>query len=416
MGAPVLSRDAQATRAYLTSKPQYYALVNLALASLAYTDEFAPTAYLPPHDVLVTGDLQNAVGALPALPMPPGSSNSTLAGSWSVVWGPAYPTDYSNLMYVATYNDAASTPANAPVFAVLAIRGTDTNLGDDPLGLLNQLTQDMDAGTLVDWTKACTESSCPASDPLVVRPKIASGTCKGLHKLLGLKPASSVPGAGTTITSFLTQLLASNPGLPVVVTGHSLGACQASVMSPYLQQALSMPATQVVPTLFAPPTAGNGQFASTVLDALPLMNAWANALDLVPMAYSNLAGMNNLWQAYTFADSTEQGPQRPSELNPLYDTLLAIGKLGYHYTQPTTGFVSLSPSPLALPSQAAMTAFLGALSSSQPWNSWLAQLMWQHFPPAYAQLISATYNATTVAPYPLPKAPQNTNPRLGTSA
>jgi hypothetical protein len=413
MTAAALSKDAQQVQACLTATPQYYGLVNLALASLAYTDEFGPKAYLPPNQVMVVNDLSAAIAAQPQLPMP-GSTTATLAGSWQVVWGPAYPeNDYSNLMYVATYTDANSTPANAPVFAVVSIRGTDTNLGDDPAGLLNQIVQDMAADVLANWTDTVNGNCLIAVDPLVKKPRIARGTCKGLQKLLGLTPVNA-PGNGTTLVQFLTTLLTDNPGLPIVVTGHSLGGCLTTVMAPYLQQTLGLGAKQIIPTPFAPPTAGNDLFATTILDTMPLMNAWANTLDLVPMAYDDVKEISTLWQDYSFSQPKQAGPSMPSQVTPTYQIIEHIASLGYNYTQPTTGFNALTTgtNPQLLPSQADMQAFLKNLNSGLAWESWLAQLMWQHFPPCYWQLMNQQFTAAQVARYPYPKVPQTTNPRL----
>ena len=429
---PSLSSNGAAAQSYLMSTPAYYGLVNLALASYAYTDGHSPCYASPPaqpNQVAVVKDIQDAIAALPALPMPPGSSSSTLPGSWSVVWGPCYSSDYSNLMYVATYNDANSTPANAPVFAAVCIRGTDVNLGSgDAAGLLNQFFQDLHANTLVDWSNAGSGSCTPVVLPLEKNPRIASGTCTGLNnKLLQLAPQPPLP-SGTTIVPFLKGLLAQNPGLPIVVTGHSLGGCQTTVMAASLLQSLGVPAKQIIPTPFAPPTAGNEYFATTpsknypnsVLGQFPGLNAWVNNLDLVPMAYGNVGGISNLWQTYYFSNgatppqpTTTKGPAIPSDLQYIYDGILAISKLGYHYTQPANVTQLQNWASPLLPSLADMQTFLNNMGdTNMAPDSWLAQLMWQHFPPCYWILMNALPNVAKYYGPMLPPIPQNTKPQV----
>lgn len=368
-----------------------YGLVYLALADLAYTDE--------KHDCesKVTADLQNAVAKLPPLPAPTGSVPDTVPGSWKVTWGPVYTQDYSNLMYAATYTDADS---GLPIFGVVSIRGTDTSAG--MYGLLQQLLEDTADLRMVRWDDAVV-GKCGLIDTGIFpgQERIAAGTCRGLQTLTQLQQS---PGGENILMHLQNGLLSQDPQMPIVVTGHSLGGCQVTVLAPYL--ATNLPAgTVILPNPFAPPSAGNAAFALNAFDlAFPGANVWWNTLDLVPQAYASIGDINSLWNHYQWPDGTP-GPALPDDrvLSKIVNDLAAWLKIAmYHYTQPTTGNIALRGS---LPSPETMQQFLQGSGSTEAWNSWPAQLLWQHMPPNYHALISNQFDAATVARYPLPVIP-----------
>jgi hypothetical protein len=362
----------------------YYGLVYLGLASLAYTDEKKAC------EGQVVKDLTEAVAGLPPLPAVAGSDAPTVPGKWQLTWGPCYTADYSNLMYAATYNDEVS---GEPIFAAVSIRGTDTSAGLN--GLLKQILEDTDSLVMVKWDAAVT-GKCGLIDLDFFHARIAQGSCVGLHNLTGL--ANS---AGESVLGYLKGLLAPDPQIPIVVTGHSLGGCQATVMAAYL--AANLPGASIAPNPFAPNTAGNNVFALNEFDTIfPGANVWWNTLDLVPQAYATIGDINSLWSHYQWPDGSA-GPGLSQPLQKIVNDLALFLKLGmYHYTQPTRGNRTLNGS---LPSPQTIQQFLKASGSNTPWNSWEAQLLWQHFPPNYHQLISTQFDAKTVAPYPLPDTP-----------
>jgi hypothetical protein len=200
------------------------------------------------------------------------------------------------------------------------------------------------------------------------------------------------------------DLLTQDPKMPIVVTGHSLGGCQVTVMAPYLAKNLPH-GTVVVPNPFAPPTAGNTVFAQTQFDlAFPGANVWWNSLDLVPQAYASVAEIDSLWNGYKWPDGTP-GPVLPADhfVGPFVKQVADFLKIGrYDYTRPATGNQMLHGS---LPQPATIQQFLTDSGSTEAWNSWAAQLLWQHMPPNYHALISNQFDPTVVAPYPLPKLP-----------
>jgi hypothetical protein len=368
----------------------YYGLVWLALASLAYTDEGATAI----KNVGV--DLPRAVGALPDPPAPPGFTQPAAGtwGHWRVDWGPAVDGDNSNLMYVASYREADSA---LPVFAVVSIRGTDTQERWKIAGLLRQLYEDLDVGHKVAWAQAIGDPSSPtvagASNDEVA---IAQGTCEGLKTLRRMTAPAPMPGmtGGVDVLTYVRHLATAHPGLPIVVTGHSLGACQATVMAAFLGDSLKAAgaAATLVPHAFAPPTAGTPAFAAKFEADFPGAHLWWNTLDVVPNAFQNIAhapaGTPSLTNIHGFWK--DFGGPAIDEVEKI--ALDAFVLVDHGYAQPAVNLQTLTGS-VVVPSAAAGCE-----------NTWSAQLLIQHLPPQYHYLIS-TQLAGTVATYALPAYP-----------
>ncbi len=237
----------------------FFGLCYLMLCQLAYADE---------------NDGQKAVAQikqlLPTMPVPQG----TVPGKWRLAWGPQVTNDNSNLMYAAEFVHAGS---GLPVFSAVAIRGTDTQA--KPSGILKQLVEDLDAADQVVF---------PANNQIGSR--IAKGTQDGLKILAGFQD----PDTHQTVADYLKAFVARNPDAPVVVTGHSLGGCQTTVVA--LDLATKLPAgTKIVPNSFAAPSAGNSAFIELYEKAFPFRPRWFNTIDLVPMAFAGLGGIKQLW-------------------------------------------------------------------------------------------------------------------------
>lgn len=240
----------------------FFALCYLMLANLAYADEDSAQQAI-----------QQITHLLPTMPVPQGN----VAGKWDLSWGPqAVMNDNSNLMYGAEFLDSVS---GVPVFSAVVIRGTDTQAR--PSGVIKQLIEDVDAETQVLFPAGNQAGS-----------KIAQGTQVGLNTL-----TSFTDSTNRTIEQYVSGFVTQNPGAPVVVTGHSLGGCQTTVMALYLSSKLNLPAGIVVPNSFAAPTAGNSAFIQLYEQTFPFCPRWFNTLDLVPMAFAGLDGIKQLWSA-----------------------------------------------------------------------------------------------------------------------
>lgn len=235
----------------------FFALCYLMLCQLAYTDENNGGKAVTQITTL-----------LPTMPVPQGTG-----GKWRLGWGPEVTHDNSNLMYAAEF----VTTAGAPAFSVIVIRGTDTQA--KPSGIIVQLIEDIGASTQVLFPEGNTKGA-----------KISIGTKLGFDILNNFTDSS-----GRTVQQYATAFAKANQGAPIVVTGHSLGGCQTTVMAMHL--ASVVPATStIVPNSFAAPTAGNQAFINLYQQTFPFCPRWFNTFDLVPMAFAELGSIKQLWK------------------------------------------------------------------------------------------------------------------------
>jgi len=191
------------------------------------------------------------------------------AVGWSLAWGPVETTlTKGNLVYAAQ--------AAAASQCAVVIRGTYPHFSP---ALFEDLFQDLTVDILLPWRYPPTPDA-----------KIAGGTMDGLEDVKGLKD----PASGLSLLEFLQQ-----PALAAVdiyVAGHSLGGCLTTVLAPWLRFALG-PARRILPCTFAAPTAGNQAFAAMFTAMFPNALRYYNILDVVPMAWANLASIKHLYPA-----------------------------------------------------------------------------------------------------------------------
>jgi len=217
---------------------------------------------------------------IPAMVRNPANVRPWGQGRWTCLWGPALDSDEANLVYVAAFYDG---PTGLPVAAAVVIRGTD--ITDDPWGDLWEAFEDLDVALQyplpwAGWSPA----------------RVAGGTLDALTTI------QSLVSNGRTLFDFLTSFLGSpaNEKPVLAITGHSLGGCLASVAAPWLKAALGARGVSVpiVPTTFAAPTAGNAAFADYLKQNFQYAPRYYNTLDMVPYGWSNLPGVQSLYDEY----------------------------------------------------------------------------------------------------------------------
>ena len=287
---------------------------------------------------------------------PPGTIRQAVAGlrrlgprgTWKCVWGPAMPPDQSNLAYAAAYYDDTGELD----FAAVVIRGTDLHL--DLWGLLVELFEDLDVldQEPFPWMP-------PTSGSLV-----AQGTLDGLSIIQKLRDGDGGPRLLPFLAEFLDESQAGTA--PLVVTGHSLGGCLATVVAPWLQAALSQKgvANAVVPVTFAAPTAGNTAFADRYSSSLPSQRFF-NSLDIVPLAWQSLESMKTIYDP--------DGVPVPEDIDlaiTFYEGLMSAARVSY--AQPPTNDRELAGQ------------FVTSLTS------WSDQAYKQHHPSTYMKLLGGT--------------------------
>jgi Lipase (class 3) len=399
--APPLSPSVFADRSF--------ALVWLGLASMAYIQSGNK------NNAVIAKTLRYAFnpsdGAIYAPPPPNPSGTGALTGYWQVDWGPGITGDNSNLLYLVSFRQGRrpepSTQApGAPYFFAVAIRGTDTHSG--PLALIQQIAQDFNAFTLTSLK----DTLAAAPNPAQMRGfpdggSIAHGSAGGFQRMAALTASYADPktlAAKTgTIADVLLAMADAYPGVPLVVTGHSLGGCQTQIMAAYLQRQLGPRGMTLYPNPIAPSTAGNRDFAAYYSTTFPGGHFWFNDKDIVPCGFANLDETLKLWQTcawppgsrnpVTGADvSNAPGPACPALLTDLVRLVGWEIKL-LHYARPSVGLEALQGT---IPTPDTLYRFLRGSDPSASDDALKAKamdgttmLMWQHFPPAYYEQMAA---------------------------
>jgi hypothetical protein len=258
--------------------------VMLSLAYVSYLGFYDPSTGL----LGATHTFESISDALTNVP--------SLAGQWSIVWGPAHhrlPLTVfdENLMFVVQSK-------RDPDHYVVVIRGTN------PVSVTNWLLQDFAIVVQTPWPYD--------AHPGSLEPKLSKGTARGLQALQGMKPEEGLPGAGVNLYQFLANRVYESGGreLRLTVTGHSLGGALAPTLALWLldtRQRSDDPECppwdrglqariEVVP--FAGPSPGNKDFAEYYDSKLgEQTRRLYNPLDVVPHGWA-LAALQKLPSLY----------------------------------------------------------------------------------------------------------------------
>lgn len=386
---------------------QYYGLVHLALASVAYIDSGDTTKMVNDFRKAIEGDASSPIPYPPLAPLPNPANGTTIdpAATWKLEWGPATADKNANLSYVATFGTESMN-----YLRVVGLRGTDTSSGkvDD----LIQVFEDLGAFKQINWMETLAELALtPGQNPfkrIVVKgfeAAMAQGTTFALKTILNAKLLPEAPGSGTLI-----EHLHSMPDIeetPLIVTGHSLGGGLTQAVCMFLGWQIGGAFTKlgeepmldnIFPNAFAPPTAGDEHFAGLLDKIFPYNYFWYNESDLVPHAYQveDIKNIHELWGAYPDSYTGGNGVPCPGFLKDAVFLLLPL--LPKNYTRPSANLRSFKADYLGNPED--MQSFLDSVGSGTlKTDSWEAQLLWQHFPPCYYQNIAKSY-ASDLAEYP----------------
>lgn len=401
-----------------------YGNVWLSLATIAYYGDKSAAQAVPA--------IQTAIGELDDFP-------GTTGGTWNLDWGPVLMAESGaaknvNLMYVVSY-----AIGGQPQFIAVVIRGTDVSSIWQMGQICSQLAEDLDVSTLYDWsqivsnptgtvptTQYQTSSSSTGPD---TPPAIAQGTWLGLTCLRQMQQAtlnspfvssSSTPpqpnppfpkdgAAPWTVEQYVRAFTAAYPGVPVVVTGHSLGGCQTTALGLIL--AMQNPGV-VVAHPFAPPSAGNAnwntayQQAFTDVSGAPLGQFWWNVFDVAPNAFQTSLNLPQPVEPFLHA-LMGNIPNMWGGVygnGPTIDTI-DDGIWSTYNTNAGNGYTSLANS---LPPSYVQRMIPPQVQSGGP--DWLGQLTTQHFPPQYFSLLSAI--TPPIEPFTRPPNPDPSSKKI----
>ena len=269
------------------------------------------------------------------------TSVAPLGGQWQLVWGPAlfkfWVSELDDNMWYVVRNRATGEYA-------IGIRGTNFD------AWLDWIVEDFWITSQVAWPYR----HVPGSNPM-----ISSGTAFAVDKLLSVTPVKGIPGAGQTLTQFLTTQAARGP-ITVNVSGHSLGGCLSSTLALALKDSQGSWNPRGDAALrcwsFAGPTAGNTDFARyTDARIGDVLHRWVNQLDVAPLAWNE----SSLDDGLTIYAS--------HGIWPSWAEIAALGlaktlAIGGDYLQPSRGTVMKS----------------GNFNITPGYQTYAAQAAWQH--------------------------------------
>lgn len=179
-------------------------------------------------------------------------------GEWELVWGPAQKDDKAFSAYVVRHQTSGDY--------TIAIRGS-------------VLSEKYIVETIIDWRDNFEVFSLlPFSDD-PGQGTVSHGMSKAFHAMLEMRDPA-------THQSLLNFISAANPET-LYVTGHSLGACIASIVCGWMRNQLKQ--TRTIAYTFAGASAGDAQFAAFVgqKDFHRYWNEW----DFVPQAFQGTTMM-----------------------------------------------------------------------------------------------------------------------------
>ncbi|MFL5382589.1 MAG: lipase family protein [Longimicrobiaceae bacterium] len=281
-----------------------------------------------------------------------GMAELTKSESWTAAWVPEERKGY--------FAYAATSPNSNDV--VVAVRGTNPSLTE---GFLWNLLSNVNVRSTSEWS------------PAVQGVRIAGGAREGLSVLLSIKDKH-----GRTLGDYLESVPRN---ATVVVTGHSLGGCLASVLALHLSQAAGG-RSQVKSITFAAPTAGDEGFAKLFHETFPNAERYFNPFDLVPRAWHDLSQFPDLYEA--------PGPKCPWLLARLARRVNRKVS-GHKYTHPGPGKPLPTPGG-ALPERPARRGVKAGVDRLLR-RHFLLEALHHHVPNTYLALLGAKE-----LPFPLP--------------
>lgn len=275
-------------------------------------------------------------------------------GRWKATWIPEREVA-SNFAFVAASEDENTW--------AVAVRGTDPGF---TRRFVDNVLIDVKVWAADAWDHAAADGA-----------RIAKGTRVGLDALMKLT------AHGETLVQHLTRTLPA--GATLLVTGHSLGGCLASVLALYLKHELRADVS-IHPITFAAPSAGDQKFAALYVSEFPSAQRYYNRGDLVPMAWHDIS---------SFRSHYSPGPPCPADFR-VVAWIASRGLKKFGYSQPGDGIALPldGDAPAKHPAPAGVLAKLGALVRG---HVFFAEALHRHMPDTYLDHLGAPR-----LPFPVP--------------
>lgn len=264
---------------------------------------------------------------------------------WGLVWGPV--THESDLIYIA--RGPATTYGRK--YAVV-IRGT--------VWTVKSVLQNLEL-ELVDL---------PWKDPdAPAAAKISKGICEAFNRIRAME--QQFPNETLSALDFLKKQGNQNE---IMVTGHSLGGCLASVIPLWLRTELQTSGAVIKPYTFAGQSAGNQNFADYFQTVFKENIRFFNKLDIVPRLwnYDTLDSIKSLYPT--------PGPKCDDFWKVIIDA--AMTEAGHNYFQPDNG-----------------TEFNGKVYDEKGWFEFTSEVEAQHNHIYYMYLAGISLQAIQGTPF-----------------
>jgi hypothetical protein len=182
-------------------------------------------------------------------------------GRDTLVWGPQLSVDDQGDDYYTSTN------------MIYCVRRTDTTgtrhysigiAGTNMISPYDWLTEDLEVDSMVSWQAGG---------------KIAFGTHKAFENINGFKDSSK------SLVEYLLDEHGQNSNMKITVAGHSLGGALTQVYSSYIKHSFNRKNPNVKAFVYAGPSAGNQEFADSLIKSLNGYYAYNNQRDVIPHAW-----------------------------------------------------------------------------------------------------------------------------------
>lgn len=274
---------------------------------------------------------------------------------WKMIWNPQ-PIN-GNYAFVARKQNTLA----------IAIRGSLMEFSEG--AFQNWVYQDLNALHQTKWTFTQNTGA-----------KISDGAFEGWQNLTRMKDA----GTGKTLETLLDEAITK--GMPVLVTGHSLGGNLATVFASWLNWnriKTNQPKPDLSVITFGAPAAGNAAFADDFNQLFPTAQRYENINDMVPK-FPSTGGIKQLGSLFADGPTAKDIRVGYKGLTITLSTLFGYTGDALRVAGLFTGF-----SDYQQPNGKKFTGKLSVPGAASTPGNWFAEAGYQHSIQLYAVALGA---------------------------